>query len=68
MRPVEAGYNRRLGKAQTLGRALDGAWGVFAVQNTWEAGVAGEEDAPAGALVAVRVTRAGQSSLSGVLA
>jgi len=27
----------------TLGRALAGAWGVFAVQNTWEAGVEGEE-------------------------
>jgi uncharacterized protein YbjT (DUF2867 family) len=27
----------------TLRRALAGAWGVFGVQNTWEAGVAGEE-------------------------
>lgn len=27
----------------SLTRALDGAWGVFAVQNTWEAGVEGEE-------------------------
>lgn len=27
----------------SLPRALDGAWGVFAVQNTWEAGVEGEE-------------------------
>lgn len=27
----------------SLARALDGAWGVFAVQNTWEAGVEGEE-------------------------
>jgi uncharacterized protein YbjT (DUF2867 family) len=27
----------------SLRRALDGAWGVFAVQNTWEAGVEGEE-------------------------
>jgi uncharacterized protein YbjT (DUF2867 family) len=27
----------------TLRRALAGAWGVFAVQNTWEAGVEGEE-------------------------
>lgn len=27
----------------SLRRALDGAWGVFAVQNTWEAGVEQEE-------------------------
>jgi uncharacterized protein YbjT (DUF2867 family) len=27
----------------SLERALDGAWGVFGVQNTWEAGVEGEE-------------------------
>jgi uncharacterized protein YbjT (DUF2867 family) len=27
----------------TLRRALAGAWGVFGVQNTWEAGVEGEE-------------------------
>lgn len=27
----------------SLSRALDGAWGVFAVQNTWEAGVEREE-------------------------
>lgn len=27
----------------SLRRALDGAWGVYAVQNTWEAGVEGEE-------------------------
>jgi len=27
----------------TLRRALAGAWGVFSVQNTWEAGVEGEE-------------------------
>lgn len=27
----------------SLKAALDGAWGVFAVQNTWEAGVEGEE-------------------------
>ena len=27
----------------SLERALEGAWGVFAVQNTWEAGVEGEE-------------------------
>lgn len=33
-----------LNDAASLGRALDGAWGVFAVQNTWEAGVAGEEE------------------------
>jgi hypothetical protein len=25
-------------------RALAGAWGVYAVQNTWEAGVEGEEE------------------------
>lgn len=29
--------------AASLERALAGAWGVFAVQNTWEAGVEGEE-------------------------
>ena len=28
----------------SLERALNGAWGVFAVQNTWEAGVAKEEE------------------------
>ena len=28
----------------SLERALEGAWGVFAVQNTWEAGVQGEEE------------------------
>jgi uncharacterized protein YbjT (DUF2867 family) len=28
----------------SLKGALSGAWGVFAVQNTWEAGVAGEEE------------------------
>jgi uncharacterized protein YbjT (DUF2867 family) len=28
----------------SLKSALQGAWGVFAVQNTWEAGVAGEEE------------------------
>jgi uncharacterized protein YbjT (DUF2867 family) len=27
----------------SLRRALEGAWGVYAVQNTWEAGVEGEE-------------------------
>jgi len=32
-----------LDDAESLGRAVDGAWGVFAVQNTWEAGVEGEE-------------------------
>src|SRR5262249_45837755 len=33
-----------LDDAASLGRALDGAWGVFAVQNTWEAGVEKEEE------------------------
>ncbi|HEX6644767.1 MAG TPA: NmrA/HSCARG family protein [Gemmatimonadales bacterium] len=28
----------------SLARALDGAWGAVAIQNTWEAGVAGEEE------------------------
>lgn len=28
----------------SLRKALDGAWGTFAVQNTWEAGVEGEEE------------------------
>ena len=28
----------------SLKRAFTGAWGVFAVQNTWEAGVAKEEE------------------------
>jgi len=30
--------------ASSLERAIQGAWGVFAVQNTWEAGVAKEEE------------------------
>ena len=33
-----------LNDAASLGAALDGAWGAFAVQNTWEAGVEGEEE------------------------
>jgi uncharacterized protein YbjT (DUF2867 family) len=33
-----------LDSESSLARALDGAWGVFAVQNTWEAGVEGEEE------------------------
>ena len=33
-----------LDDAESLTRALDGAWGVFAVQNTWEAGVEREEE------------------------
>jgi uncharacterized protein YbjT (DUF2867 family) len=33
-----------LNDPESLKEALQGAWGVFAVQNTWEAGVAGEED------------------------
>src|SRR5881628_275769 len=32
-----------LNDAESLRRTLAGAWGVFAVQNTWEAGVEGEE-------------------------
>ena len=32
-----------LNDTESLRRALQGAWGVFAVQNTWEAGVAAEE-------------------------
>ncbi|MCC7508000.1 MAG: NmrA/HSCARG family protein [Planctomycetes bacterium] len=32
-----------LNEEASLKRALKGAWGVFAVQNTWEAGVEGEE-------------------------
>ena len=33
-----------LDNEDSLKRALEGAWGVYAVQNTWEAGVQGEED------------------------
>lgn len=33
-----------LNDAASLKSALASAWGVFAVQNTWEAGVAGEEE------------------------
>ncbi|MGD8700169.1 MAG: NmrA/HSCARG family protein [Gemmatimonadales bacterium] len=33
-----------LNDAASLKRAFEGAWGVFAVQNTWEAGVEGEEE------------------------
>jgi uncharacterized protein YbjT (DUF2867 family) len=33
-----------LDDAASLARALAGAWGVFAVQNTWEAGVEKEEE------------------------
>jgi uncharacterized protein YbjT (DUF2867 family) len=33
-----------LNDAGSLRNALKGVWGVFAVQNTWEAGVQGEED------------------------
>jgi len=33
-----------LDDAGSLGRALEGAWGVFSVQNTWEAGVEREEE------------------------
>ena len=33
-----------LDSEDSLRRAVDGAWGVFAVQNTWEAGVEREEE------------------------
>lgn len=33
-----------LDDAASLERAVTGAWGAFAVQNTWEAGVEGEEE------------------------
>ena len=33
-----------LNDAASLEAALAGAWGAFAVQNTWEAGVEGEEE------------------------
>ena len=33
-----------LNDAASLERAVAGAWGVFAVQNTWEAGIEGEEE------------------------
>jgi uncharacterized protein YbjT (DUF2867 family) len=33
-----------LNDAGSLKKALSGVWGVFAVQNTWEAGVEGEEE------------------------
>src|SRR5512133_796393 len=33
-----------LDDAQSLKRVLNGAWGAFAVQNTWEAGVEREEE------------------------
>lgn len=33
-----------LNDPESLGRALAGVWGVYAVQNTWEAGVAAEEE------------------------
>lgn len=33
-----------LNDADSLGKALAGAWGVYAVQNTWEAGVTAEEE------------------------
>jgi len=38
--PVQAD----LDDEESLKRALEGAWGVFAVQNTWEAGVQKEEE------------------------
>ncbi len=33
-----------LNDADSLVRAVEGAWGAFAVQNTWEAGIDGEEE------------------------
>ncbi len=33
-----------LDDAESLARAVEGVWGVFAVQNTWEAGVEREEE------------------------
>ncbi len=33
-----------LDNSESLKAALDGKWGVYAVQNTWEAGVEGEEE------------------------
>ena len=33
-----------LNDTASLERALKGAWGAFAIQNTWEAGVDGEEE------------------------
>ncbi len=33
-----------LNEEASLKKAMEGAWGVFAVQNTWEAGVEGEEE------------------------
>lgn len=33
-----------LDDADSLAKALDGAWGTLAIQNTWEAGVVGEEE------------------------
>lgn len=33
-----------LNDPESLARAVEGAWGVFGVQNTWEAGVDGEEE------------------------
>lgn len=33
-----------LDDASSLEKAVEGAWGVFAVQNSWEAGIEGEEE------------------------
>ena len=33
-----------LDDAASLEHALEGAWGAYALQNTWEAGVEGEEE------------------------
>lgn len=33
-----------LDDGESLAKALDGAWGTLAIQNTWEAGVEGEEE------------------------
>jgi len=46
-----------LDEPASLERALQGVWGVFAVQNTWEAGVAREEEQ--GKRIAVLAKKAG---------
>ncbi|MEZ5993826.1 MAG: NmrA/HSCARG family protein [Planctomycetota bacterium] len=41
---VKGDLNEEASLKASLKAALNGAWGVFAVQNTWEAGVEGEEE------------------------